>query len=818
MRKKNGNFGMQPCWLPKHILSVLLCCAVLLGMLPVIALPTNAASAYHAASALAYAQEHWNDGVGLCAEFVSRCINAGGCSAFSVSASMLLGQLRNSGMGTEYQLALNSDMSITAANYAGKLAAGDPVFYYCPGCTDGRPYVHTVLCNGMDGNGYMKAYSHNNANNGQQKYHYSRNCPYCGTKNAYAIAYHFEGGSTDPSTLAFQGINWPTAVACGDPYSIYGTVSSNYPIHYVGVYIYDLDGNEVQSKVVKPNAGSYDIHQIDNDIKFGSLPSGTYIFQVEATDDSDRFILSNCEFVIYNDLGDDLYGVLINTACWKPIAPNSDGNVELQTETGSQNQYWRLSRNGDGSYTITSAANGKVLDADASGGSDGTNVQVWEKHGGANQKWWFFSTPSGYVIRPAYSSRVLDLTSNCSEDGTNIQLWAQNHTDAQKWSFYTNLASFTVTYDANGGTGEPSAQVKKQGTDLTLRSDVPTRNGYVFISWNTKADGTGTSYAPGGTYIRNADVTLYAQWQEPCANGHAFGNWLQTKSPTCTEQGEETRTCTDCGKEETRAIEALGHDYKSIVTAPSCTDQGYTTHTCTRCGNSYIDAYVEALGHDWKLTETREPTETEGGYRLYTCERCNQTRRETIPALGPQPTDPEPQKNPFVDVEEGRFYYEPVLWAVEKGITSGVDATHFMPDANCTRGQVVTFLWRSQGCPEPTGTETPFVDVSSNRFYYKAVLWAFENGITAGMDATHFAPERDVTRGQFVTFLWRSVGKPAVSGFNPFVDVSSNHFYYTAVLWAAQRGITTGMDTTHFAPETNCSRGHVVTFLYRNEI
>ena len=172
MRKKNGNFGMQPCWLPKHILSVLLCCAVLLGMLPVIALPTNAASAYHAASALAYAQEHWNDGVGLCAEFVSRCINAGGCSAFSVSASMLLGQLRNSGMGTEYQLALNSDMSITAANYAGKLAAGDPVFYYCPGCTDGRPYVHTVLCNGMDGNGYMKAYSHNNANNGQQKYRY----------------------------------------------------------------------------------------------------------------------------------------------------------------------------------------------------------------------------------------------------------------------------------------------------------------------------------------------------------------------------------------------------------------------------------------------------------------------------------------------------------------------------------------------------------------------------------------------------------------------------------------------------------------------
>lgn len=189
---------------------------------------------------------------------------------------------------------------------------------------------------------------------------------------------HFEGGSTDPSTLAFQGINWPTAVACGDPYSIYGTVSSNYPIHYVGVYIYDLDGNEVQSKVVKPNAGSYDIHQIDNDIKFGSLPSGTYIFQVEATDDSDRFIWSNCEFVIYNDLGDDLYGVLINTACWKPIAPNSDGNVELQTETGAKINIGAFPETTTGAIPYF-CCRWEGLDADASGGSDGTNVQVWGK-------------------------------------------------------------------------------------------------------------------------------------------------------------------------------------------------------------------------------------------------------------------------------------------------------------------------------------------------------------------------------------------------------------------------------------------------------
>lgn len=815
MEKKNGCFGLQLYRLPRRILGMLLCCAVLLGMLPMMGLSTHAASVYHAASAVAYAQEHWNDGVGLCAEFVSRCINAGGCSAFSVSASMLLGQLRNSGMGTEYRLALNSDMSITAANYTGKLSEGDPVFYYCPGCTDGRPYVHTVLCNGADGNGYMKAYSHNNANDGRQKYHYSRNCPYCGTKIAYAVVYHFEGGSAAPSTIAFQGINWPTAVECENPYSIYGTVSSNYPIHYVGVYIYDLDGNEIQSKVVTPNTCSYDIHQIDNDIKFGTLASGTYIFQVEATDDSDQFIWSNCEFVIYNNLGDNLYGLLLNTACWKPIAPNSDGNVELQTETGSQNQYWRLSRNDDGSYTIVSAASGKVLDVAESGNYDGANVHVWEKYGGANQKWWFLSTPSGYVIRPVYTNRVMDLTDNYSGDKTNIQLWTQNKTTAQYWSFYTNLASYTVTYHANGGTGAPNAQVKKQGTDLELRSDVPRRNGYTFVSWNTKADGTGNTYAPGGIYIRNGDVTLYAQWQKQCEKGHTFGSWLQTKAPTCTGQGEETRICSCCGEKEVRAVEALGHDYRSKITAPGCIDQGYTTHTCTRCGDRYIDAYVEALGHDWKLTETREPTETEDGYRCYDCQRCGQTKQETIPAIGPQPTNP--LENPFVDVEEGQFYYEPVCWAVEKGITSGIDAAHFMPNANCTRGQVVTFLWRAKGCPEPTRMANPFVDVSSNQFYYRAVLWAFENGITAGVDATHFAPGRNVTRGQFVTFLWRSAGKPAAAMFNPFVDVASDRFYAAAVSWAVQRGITAGVDATHFAPEANCTRGQVVTFLYRNE-
>ena len=178
----------------------------------------------------------------------------------------------------------------------------------------------------------------------------------------------------------------------------------------------------------------------------------------------------------------------------------------------------------------------------------------------------------------------------------------------------------------------------------------------------------------------------------------------------------------------------------------------------------------------------------------------------------PEEEDPE---NPFVDVEESAFYYDAVLWAYENGITTGMDPTHFKPNAACTRGEVVTFLWRTMGKPEPQTTETPFVDIIESEFYYDAVLWAYENGITTGMDPTHFKPNARVERSQFVTFLWRVEGKPVSTGTNPFVDVKEGTYYTDAVVWAYENGITTGKDDTHFEPASSCTRGEVVTFLYR---
>ena len=174
--------------------------------------------------------------------------------------------------------------------------------------------------------------------------------------------------------------------------------------------------------------------------------------------------------------------------------------------------------------------------------------------------------------------------------------------------------------------------------------------------------------------------------------------------------------------------------------------------------------------------------------------------------------------NPFVDVKEGAFYYDAVLWAVNSDpqITTGTDDTHFSPKRDCTRAQVVTFLWRAAGCPEPVSTGCAFTDIKPGAYYYKAVLWAVENNITSGASATKFAPDKACTRGQAVTFLWRARGCPQpTQTSHPFTDVKPGAYYYNAMLWALEWEITNGLTTTTFGPDKTCNRGQVVTFLYR---
>ena len=171
----------------------------------------------------------------------------------------------------------------------------------------------------------------------------------------------------------------------------------------------------------------------------------------------------------------------------------------------------------------------------------------------------------------------------------------------------------------------------------------------------------------------------------------------------------------------------------------------------------------------------------------------------------------------FVDVPDSAYYAEPVAWAVRNGITDGTDETHFSPKDDCTRAQIVTFLWRSLGKPEPISTANPFVDVQPGAYYYDAVLWAIGEGITDGTDATHFSPKDSCTRAHAVTFLWRMEGKPA-SGVTStgFEDVPANAYYADAVRWAVANQITDGTTETTFSPKVTCSRAQIVTFLYRD--
>ncbi len=169
-----------------------------------------------------------------------------------------------------------------------------------------------------------------------------------------------------------------------------------------------------------------------------------------------------------------------------------------------------------------------------------------------------------------------------------------------------------------------------------------------------------------------------------------------------------------------------------------------------------------------------------------------------------------------IDVHGEDYFYEPVQWALKEGITTGVGNDLFCPENTCTRAQVVTFLWRDNGCPEPTTTNNPFTDISPEAYYYKAVLWALEEGITTGIKEDTFAPEAGCTRGQVVTFLWRANGKPETEAVqDPFTDVPEDTYYMQAVLWAVEQGITTGKTADKFASEDLCTRGQIVTFLWR---
>lgn len=230
-------------------------------------------------------------------------------------------------------------------------------------------------------------------------------------------------------------------------------------------------------------------------------------------------------------------------------------------------------------------------------------------------------------------------------------------------------------------------------------------------------------------------------------------------------------------------------------------------HECRVCEARENESVSPAL--EW----LQEPTLDEGGEVLLTAQFQNpafDAQTITVKTLSYR------EMNPFVDVKDSDYFFFPVLWAYLSGVTGGVDKTHFGPSKPCTRAQVVTFLYTAAGMPDVQHYDCPFMDVSLDAYYATAVIWAYENGITGGIDETHFGPNKPCTRAQVMTFLYSAVGKPALQGGvqNPFVDVKQGAWYYNAVLWAYGNGVTGGVNRNHFGPGKTCTRAQVVTFLY----
>ena len=267
-------------------------------------------------------------------------------------------------------------------------------------------------------------------------------------------------------------------------------------------------------------------------------------------------------------------------------------------------------------------------------------------------------------------------------------------------------------------------------------------------------------------------------------NGGSFSNSV-TVTLTCATEGAAIYYTTD-GSDPTMA--------STQYTAPFA-----LTETAT------VKAIAVADGHSDSAISTATFTKSSGG----------STGGGGGGGGGTVTPTPTPEKPTFTDVDKDDFYYDPVLWAVGEGITNGVTETTFAPDASCTRAQAVTFLWRAAGCPAPTSTTMTFTDVPAGSFYYDAVLWAIENGITKGTSTTTFSPNDTCDRGQIVTFLYRAMKSPEANATNPFQDVAADAYYADAVLWAVEKGVTTGTSATTFSPNADCTRGQIVTFLYR---
>ena len=398
---------------------------------------------------------------------------------------------------------------------------------------------------------------------------------------------------------------------------------------------------------------------------------------------------------------------------------------------------------------------------------------------------------TGMVIEATYSdSTKKDVTTYTVTDGNNLAAGKSTVTISYTEGGVTKTCTqaitvnavtppapteYTITFDGNGGTPTVGT-MPTAGGKLTSLPSASRSGSYSFDGWYTAASG-GTQITTA--YVFSANTTVYAHWTY--TGGGSVGSY--TPSYTVSVDKTENGTITVSPKSASKG---------SIVTITVKPDKGYTLETLHA---------LDMSGYAMELTENN-------GRFTFKMPASAVIVKATF-------MDDNTMLNFFVDVKASDYFYDAVLWAAEKGVTSGADALHFSPNAPCTRAQIVTFLWRAAGSPAPKNMSS-FADVPADAFYAKAVAWAVENGITGGTGDGKFSPDATCTRAQAVTFLYRASGAPAVSGNAAFSDVATNAYYAAAVKWAEKKGITGGIGGGLFGSNNNCTRAQIVTFLYRS--
>ena len=413
-------------------------------------------------------------------------------------------------------------------------------------------------------------------------------------------------------------------------------------------------------------------------------------------------------------------------------------------------------------------------------------------------------------------------------------------------------ADCAITFNAGGGSGSMASVTVKAGTNYILPAcGFTAPENQEFKAWEI----SGTEYKVGDSYTVNGDIEIKALWENSVITPTAHtvtvktdGNGTATASSAEAVVGTEiTLTATPNagyhfkewqvvkggvtiqGNKFNMPAEAV--EIMAIFEQDAPTIVVVTTYpiTVVNSKNGDVTASHKSAARGTTVTLTVTPDK---GYVLETLNAFDQNGNAlpltqqngkygfTMPAsaVTVQATfmDDNTMLNFFVDVSASDYYYDAVLWAVGKGITTGTSATTFNPNGICTRAQAVTFLWRAAGSPAAKSSAMPFADVKAGSYYYDAVLWAVEQGITKGTSDTMFSPNATCTRAQIVTFLWRANGSPVASGNSAFTDVAADAYYAAAVTWAEKSGVTGGIGGGLFGSNSNCTRAQIVTFIYRS--